>query len=148
MFFFRKPLGVLCFAAFGTTFIPDSRVEADPSRAGIGVSGYVAVFFLAELSGGIFPTSGRIALGQLTELCNTSSGYRVIMSYPSGLQGARILVDGISTTLDGSGQAIIADSRTAAYRVRQLELDMTTLSQERRGLGLNLGFRAVPNGGV
>lgn len=148
MFFFKKLNLLASMTFFLAALTPIATVSAESSSGRIGVSGFVAVICRAELSGGIFPSSDRIALGRLTELCNTSQGYQVIMNYPTGLQGAKLLVDGVAITLDGSGQAIIADSFIAAYRVRDLELDMTPVSTAERQNGLNVSFRAVPKGGV
>jgi hypothetical protein len=136
---------VIATATLGLSTAP---VGAEPGRSQISVSGRVAVICRARLSGSVVPTSDRVALGQLTELCNDSSGYRVIMDYPAALEGARIVVDGAEQTLTGEGQIILVDSPVSAYKVRNLELDLSSLSPEARQSTLNIAFRAVPRRGV
>ena len=148
MFFSRKIHFVAPFALIFASIVPQGSLKADNGSGRISLSGYVAVICRAELSGGIIPTSDRVALGQLTELCNTTQGYQVIMSYPARLQGARLLIDGVAMTLDGSGQTIISDSYMSAYRIRALELDISPINSDARQNGLNVSFRAVPRGGV
>jgi hypothetical protein len=122
--------------------------HAEADRSQISISARVAVICRAELSGSIIPTTDRVALGQLTELCNVSSGYRVIMDYPVALEGAQIVVDGIAQTLTDQGQITLVDSPISAYKVRNLELNLMAVSQSARDSALNLAFRAVPRGGV
>ena len=148
MFFLKILTFVGKMTLFATALTPLGAAYADPSSGRISVSGYVAVICRAELSGGILSSTDRVSLGRLTELCNTSQGYQVIMTYPSGLEGAKLLIDGVPMTLNGTGQAIVADSYMAAYRVRELELDLGPVSTAERQNGLNVSFRAVPRGGV
>jgi hypothetical protein len=135
------------FAALLVLF-GQSHVVAEPTSGQVSVMGRVSVICRAELSGSVIPASDIVALGQLTELCNVSGGYRVIMNYPSTLEGARIVVDGNSQTLTNSGQITLTDSPMSAYHVRTLSLDLSPLTQEARSSALNLAFRAVPRGGV
>jgi hypothetical protein len=125
-----------------------SVANAETGRSQISVSGRVAVICRAELSGSMIPTTDRVDLGQLTELCNVSAGYRVIMDYPVALEGAQIVVDGVAQTLTNQGQITLVDSPMSAYKVRNLELNLTAVSETARASALNLAFRAVPRGGV
>jgi hypothetical protein len=127
---------------------PTLSAQAETSSGQISVSGRVAVICRAELSGTVIPATDRVALGQLTELCNVFGGYRVVMDYPAALEGAQISVDGTAQTLTNAGQIVLVDSPVSAYRIRNLELDLTALSPAARASALNLAFRAMPKRGV
>jgi hypothetical protein len=144
----KKNRAITAIGMCAFVLAPLQAVQAEPASGRIGVSGFVSVICRAELSGGILPTSDRVSLGRLTELCNTSQGYRVIMSYPAALEGATLFVDGAPVTLTASGQTIVTDSTMAAYKVRTLELDISALSADARSNSLSVFFSAVPRGGI
>lgn len=94
---------------------------AAEDRAATRLSGYVPVTCTASLAPSAM-LDGRLT-GQLTELCNNADGYRLVLIHPSGLEQARVEINGQSVALNANAtQTIIVDSNDAAHVVRDFAL--------------------------
>jgi len=69
--------------------------------------------------------AGLNQLGRMVELCNNVEGYRLILSHPSGMTGAAILIDGRRIAIEPSAtRTVILDASHPAYEQRQLAIEL------------------------
>lgn len=85
-----------------------------------------------------------VELGQVTQLCNSRSGYRVTMSHPTNMGGATLVLGGQTIPLSNGSETVIVDENHAALRVSDAELHLNN-----SGVPLsNLSFRIEPKGAI
>ena len=66
---------------------------------------------------------GLNSVGELTELCNSVEGYRLVLRHSEMSQGAYWLLDGIPVDIEKStDMTVLVDSTQPAYRQRHLAL--------------------------
>lgn len=87
--------------------------------------------------------AGESALGQMTELCNSAAGYRLVVRHPRELDDSYIIVDGQRIALTASAEeTVIIDSDLPGFRQRSIaislakNLDWAGLSFEARPKGM------------
>jgi hypothetical protein len=72
----------------------------------------------APMLGGM---NGPVTLGQLNEYCNAPRGYSLVVRYGAGtLEGTTIRIGEDAVALDGSGLAVISESRIPRIRSRAI----------------------------
>ena len=110
--------GAIALVAATTPAIAKARGE-------FSFRAFVPVVCNLQLSGdAFFVDDDRVVLGDVREMCNGPSGYRLVVNYePGTLIGANLYLGGDFATLDGSGEAVLVDASWAAVRTRQLELE-------------------------
>jgi hypothetical protein len=68
-------------------------------------------------------TSGTVELGQLSEYCNAPRGYQLVVRYGAGtLEGTTIRVGEDTVVLNGSGLAMLSESRGPRIRSRTISV--------------------------
>ncbi|MGE8132307.1 hypothetical protein ACQKO5_01770 [Novosphingobium subterraneum] len=60
---------------------------------------------------------------KLREFCNNGAGYRVVATYSKQLAAGRLIVDGRTIALDGSGEVVISDVSHAAATTRSIAIE-------------------------
>lgn len=67
--------------------------------------------------------SGLVQLGNVRELCNSSSGYRLMVDYqPGTLVGAQIQLGQQTIVLDGHGSAVLTNSPLPGNQTRPIAI--------------------------
>lgn len=59
----------------------------------------------------------------LREFCNNGAGYRVVATYSRQLATGRLIVDGRTIPLNGSGEVLVSDVAYAASAVRTIVIE-------------------------
>jgi len=112
---------------------------SEQSSYTIELRGYVPVICRASVNATQVATQpGQTSLGQLSEFCNSPTGYQVWVDYSPSLANASIIIDGRTVQLGESGTALIDSSTTAAIATKDLALD-----QSGDGAQGNLSIRVV-----
>lgn len=114
----RNPVKIVL--AMAALSLPGAGGAADGT---IGMNAVVPVVCRADLEiSAQGQTSGTI--GQVSELCNSPFGYRLVVNYnPATLQGANLSVGGDSVTLGPTGSAIVSIEAGAVVRQRPLSIE-------------------------
>jgi hypothetical protein len=103
------------------------------AQAGVSFVGHVPVVCRVELDSAPAAAlhAGDNSLGNMNELCNTASGYRLVLDHPAGLIDAFVIIDGQQVPLSASGTStVIVDSDVPAERRRPLQLHLAQLPAE------------------
>lgn len=86
--------------------------------------------------------AGETFLGQMTELCNSADGYRLVVRHPRDLDNAYIIIDGQRIALASSAdETVIIDSDLPGFRERSIAISLAN-GLDRAGLS----FEARPKG--
>jgi hypothetical protein len=91
----------------------------------ITLQGEVPLICRVSLAGGSadFDAAGRANLGQASEFCNSSNGYRVYARAEGEVDGASILVDGSRFPLEAGVEFLVASSNTPNVVNRSIVYD-------------------------
>lgn len=87
--------------------------------------------------------AGETPLGNMTELCNSADGYRLVLRHPSGMSDAWIVVDGERIPLSPSSETVLFDSNLPGYHQRAISI---ALAADVDASGLS--FSAQPKGPI
>jgi len=106
-------------------------VAASPALASstsVSFSGRVPTICRVTMSGqapAVFQ-AGDNRLGSANELCNSVDGYRIVLTHPTGLRDAWVLVDGARIAISPSATStVIVDSSHPMDGARELGLHLS-----------------------
>jgi hypothetical protein len=139
----KKYAALLCVAAVAaaghaTAASPGLRVKSD--GVSLRFEGLVPVICRASIgSTTVHPIRATMALGQISEFCNSPRGYRVVMEHSPALKGARLLVDNAQVPLSTSGSTVVSESHRPGAVQRTLGLSLPAGAAPG-----TLNFRIVP----
>lgn len=100
-------------------------VSAQAIQGTVNLTAIVPVVCNVHFDAGAMTTeqSGLVQLGSVRELCNSSSGYRLVVDYqPGTLVGAQLQIGGQTVVLDGQGSAVLTDSPVPGNQTRPLAI--------------------------
>lgn len=119
---------ILALAAAGTTMTAGA-VQASQGSASITITGHVPVVCRVSMDNSASATLNANSIGgQLHEFCNNGAGYRVVATYSKQLAAGRLIVDGQTISLDGSGEVVISDVSHAASTMRTIAVESSVKS--------------------
>lgn len=113
-------------------------LAASSDNASLAISGWVPTICQVSF-GSTAPAlrAGFNELGQMTELCNSIGGYRVVLDHPSGLVGAAVLVGGTRIAISPeASRTVIVDSATPASRVQPVQIILAEDAVIERSFGV------------
>jgi hypothetical protein len=130
-------LGVAAVAA------APSPATAQIERLNFGIRGVVRTNCTIRVDQPSPSTNANVVeLGRIEQVCNSGSGYRVIIAHAAGLSGAQIMIDGAVVPLGAGNETIILDSSGPDERTSNARL---TLASGSPSIG-SLAFRIEPKG--
>lgn len=97
---------------------------AEPARMAVTISGIVPTICHVDLAQPTpRPAGGSFDFGTMSEFCNQSAGYRVVLHHPAGLTNASVSLGGTRVALSAGTETVIVDADGPAITARALTLD-------------------------
>lgn len=116
----KSVLAVAAIAMVGAAGV----VQASNGISTITISGQVPLICRVSVdnsASAMLSPNGNKSL--LREFCNNAAGYRVVATYSRQLAAGRLIVNGRTIPLDGSGEVLVSDVAYAASAVRTIAIE-------------------------
>jgi len=110
-----------------------SLAPAGAATEVIRIHAFVPVICHADFAGVPAPQGPLMQLGNLTEFCNDSSGYRIVADYTQASDPGELIIDGVPVVLNPSGHVVLTQTNgpravTQSIAYRPGSTPITTIS--------------------